>query len=175
MRSANGKLEHSDPDQSTFQPLSHRSCTFRYTRVTYNYLWNTASQEWDCEIMFGLATSSTHIVHLPPSQSHCPHSAPRHSSIAPSDMLKLPSHQSAHLSLPIQLKKKTATFLHVHKGFKQGHVTKDKVFDFLLFSSPCYGFNWLRLEVHTPGWGAGMWSAPCRNAMAISFQALAAM
>lgn len=153
MRSDNGKMKHSDPDRSTFQPLSHWSCTFRYIRVTYNYPWNTASQWWDCVlIMFGLATSSTHIVHLPPNQSCCPHSAPRHSSTAPSDMLKLPSHQSAHLSLPIQLKKKkTATFLHVHKGFKQGHVTKDKVFDFLSFSSPCYGFNWLWLEVHAPG------------------------
>lgn len=55
-------------------------------------------------MMFGLATSSTPSVHLPPSQIRCPRSAPRHSSTAPSDMLKLPSRQSAPSSLPIQFK-----------------------------------------------------------------------
>lgn len=34
----------------------------------------------------------------------------------------------------------------MHKGFKQGRVTKHRVFDFLSFSLTCNGFNCFKLK-----------------------------
>lgn len=177
MRSDNGKLEHSVKGahfilwvaNPVLSGIQESLIIILETQLYYR---------WDCEIMFGLATSSTHIVHLPPSQSRCPHSAPCHSSTAPSDMLELPSRQPAHSSLPIQFKNwNISTFTKTSNKA----VWQRTGFWFLSFyhslslSSTCNGFNGLWLEIYAPGWGAGMGSAPCRNPVGIYFQALAAM